>query len=221
MKSKTIRITCTGADAMRLRDLVELQGNLKELSVKNYEKLKKLIARDGFAFPFAVATLDGRPYGIIDGHQRHRTVIKMLEDGYTIADATGAPTERLPVVFIACDDKQHASRLILAAVSQFGKLTDEGMYEFMHAWEMEMTALADFDFPDFDSERFVKGYSLEDGCPAESEKTDNPADTVANVGEYRWPLLRDEYLQWKEKLRQQVGFDDSSVIAEIKARLQL
>ena len=40
-----IRIRCTGADIMRLSDLVELQGNLKELSVKNYEKLKGLILR--------------------------------------------------------------------------------------------------------------------------------------------------------------------------------
>lgn len=47
------------------------------------------------------------------------------------------------------------------------------------------------------------------------------SDTSATIGEYRFPIERDQYLIWIENLRQSVGFDKKSIIAEIIRRLEL
>lgn len=128
--TKCIRITCEGAATMPLDKIVELQGNLKELSTVNYDKLKSLIEAEGFAFPLSIARIKGKPYGVVDGHQRHRVVKRMLDEGYALADGQGRPLRSagLPVSYVDCKDKAQAGRLVLAAVSQFGKVTDEGLY---------------------------------------------------------------------------------------------
>lgn len=45
MKEKKIEIKCSGTKNVRLESFKELQGNLKELSKVNYEKLKASILK--------------------------------------------------------------------------------------------------------------------------------------------------------------------------------
>ena len=151
---KVIRITCEGKALMPLSEIKELQGQLKELSVRGYEKLKRTIAEEGFAFPLEVAVIEGKPYGILDGHQRLRTVRQMTtKEGYSL------PGGKLPVSFTQCKDKAQAGRLILHAISQFAKTQDEGLYEFANEFKIDPKSLtANFDIPDFDAEKFVEGY---------------------------------------------------------------
>jgi len=175
--TKTIRITCEGAATMPLDKVVELQGNLKELSVTNYENLRGLIEAEGFAFPLTIARIKGKLYGVVDGHQRHRVVKRMLEEGYTLADGQGRPLRSagLPVSYVDCKDKAQAGRLILAAVSQFGKVTDEGLYEFMDAYKLDMATLDVMDLPNFDVEKFLESYMSEDGSPVIDRPDGNKA----------------------------------------------
>lgn len=55
------------------RELVPLQGNLKDLTKANYQKLLKSIEKEGFFVPAFVWFNDGVPY-ILDAHQRHRVL---------------------------------------------------------------------------------------------------------------------------------------------------
>ncbi|PZV09620.1 MAG: hypothetical protein DCF22_18185 [Leptolyngbya sp.] len=48
-----------------------------------------------------------------------------------------------------------------------------------------------------------------------------PQNASCTIGEYRFSLEREQYLQWQEQLRQTVGFDENSIIAEIQRRLEL
>jgi hypothetical protein len=80
---KTIQITCKAAVTMDLADLQPLQGNLKELAVANFEKLKRSILKHGVSFPFFVWQHDGINY-VLDGHQRDRVLRKMQEQGYEV-----------------------------------------------------------------------------------------------------------------------------------------
>lgn len=186
--SKLIRITCEGAATMPLDKIVELQGNLKELSTVNYDKLKALIEAEGFAFPLAIARIKGKPYGVVDGHQRHRVVKRMLEEGYTLADGQGRPLRAagLPVSYVDCKDKAQAGRLILAAVSQFGKVTDEGLYEFLDAFKIDMATLDTLDLPDFDTEKFVTGYSAEPPGDFKSVDEGIPTEHTCPKCGYKW-----------------------------------
>ncbi len=139
---------------MPLSEIKELQGQLKELSVEGYEKLKKSIIEHGFSFPIEVAVINGRPYGILDGHQRLRTVREMVRrEGYILPDG------RLPVCFTQCRDREQAGRLILHAISQYARVQEEGLYSFANDFKIDPKSLvSDFDIPDFDTERFLGGY---------------------------------------------------------------
>ncbi len=66
-----------------LRNLHPLQGNLKELSVPNFEKLKHSLLKHGISFPLFVWQHGGINY-VLDGHQRDRVLRRMQEEGYEV-----------------------------------------------------------------------------------------------------------------------------------------
>jgi len=149
---------------MPLKDIVELQGNLKELSELNYKKLKASILQHGFAFPLNIATIGGKPYGVIDGHQRHRVLNHMLKEGFDLPGGT------VPVTFTKAADEREAKELILQAVSQYGKVTDDGLSEFMTDAELELDVLAEFEIPDFDVMDFIDSRGPGDPPPPKEKQ---------------------------------------------------
>lgn len=171
---------------MPLSEIKELQGQLKELSVEGYGKLKRSIIEHGFSFPVEVAVIDGRAYGILDGHQRLRTVREMvLREGYIL------PGGRLPVCFTQCRDREQAGRLILHAISQYARVQEEGLYSFAHDFKIDPKSLvSDFDIPDFDTERFLTGY-FGDGAAALAEPASSAIEDYAGGLIYR-PTLNKE-----------------------------
>lgn len=183
---RAIHITCEGKAMMPLSEIKELQGQLKELSVEGYEKLKRSILTEGFAFPIEVAVIDGKPYGILDGHQRLRTVRQMIRrEGYSL------PGGRLPVCFTQCRDREQAGRLILHAISQYAKTQEDGLYSFAYDFKIDPKSLVtDFDIPDFDTKRFLEGY-FEDTPPVSTERTDPAGESYAGGLIYR-PTLNKE-----------------------------
>ena len=171
---------------MPLSEIRELQGQLKELSVEGYGKLKRSIIELGFSFPIEVAVIGGEPYGILDGHQRLRTVREMVRrEGYSL------PGGRLPVCFTQCRDREQAGRLILHAVSQYARVQEEGLYSFAHDFKIDPKSLvSDFDIPDFDSQRFMEGY-FGDGVDALEEPASPAIEDYAGGLIYR-PTLNKE-----------------------------
>lgn len=89
----------------------------------------------------------------------------LLEEGYTIGD--------LPVVDVAAKDKRGAAKIVLALNSQYGKVTDEGLYEFMHETDLEPIDLEGIVLPDIDMGAFTESYF--DG----GEPTGDPETTKA------------------------------------------
>jgi hypothetical protein len=125
MDEKVIRITCKGATEVPLDELHDLQGNLKDLSVENYHKLKQSILEYGFSFPvFMWVDSEGKKW-VIDAHQRSRMLKKLRdEEGYTIPN--------LPADIIEADDKIQAKEKLLLLNSRYGRMTEEGLNEFIH-----------------------------------------------------------------------------------------
>lgn len=146
-----IEIICETGISVPWRDLKDYQGELKELSIANFEKLKKAIIEDGFAAPIFI--WKDKNY-ILDGHQRIRVIETMLSDGYD-------DPVKLPCVNIRCRDKKHAKKLILDFASVYGKATDEGFYQFLHEADLveDYGKIIDtVDLPDVDVEKFKDGY---------------------------------------------------------------
>jgi hypothetical protein len=73
---RAVQVKCSAAVNVPLADLTPLQGDLKQLSTANFEKLKRSILKHGITFPFFVWQSDGTNY-ILDGTQRDRVLVQM------------------------------------------------------------------------------------------------------------------------------------------------
>lgn len=126
---KTVKVACQGTESISIDSLEPFQGNLKDLSSENYEKLKKEILELGFSEPISVWKFEGKSY-VLGGHQRLRTLKAMRDEGYEIP--------QIPISLVEAADVKEAKKKILALTSQFGEITRDGLYEF--ALEAELSA---------------------------------------------------------------------------------
>jgi hypothetical protein len=144
-----IKITCTAATSIKLEELTPLQGNLKELTHRNFEKLKKSILKHGLSFPFFVWRHDGENF-VLDGHQRDRVLRKMQAQGYQIPP--------LPCALVEAKDRKDAAAKILLVSSAYGKMTEQSLDEFLTENELEMNDLLDeLELPALDMRYFGTG----------------------------------------------------------------
>lgn len=142
MKKKTILIACEGAALLDLKDLTEFQGNLKALSETDHVKLRNEILELGFSFPFSVWQHGGTNY-ILDGHQRHRVLSKLAEEGYVVP--------KLPVSLIIAKNLKEAKNKLLGAASNYGRIDAQGLVDFLTEAEINFDAMAErMRFPDVD-----------------------------------------------------------------------
>jgi hypothetical protein len=160
---KTIAISCTGAVNLTLAELTPLQGSLKELSDANFEKLKQSILRHGITFPFFVWESEGANF-ILDGTQRDRVLRKLVTEGYDIPP--------LPCALITAKNKREACEKILLISSQYGKMTNESLYEFISKNELGFLELEEtLDLPQINLEEFKVGWLEEpDFEPASADQ---------------------------------------------------
>ena len=176
---KKINVSCSGAALVDLDELNPTQGNLKDLTKENYTKLKKQILKNGFSFPFHIWK-DGKVMRCIDGHQRIRTLKAMRDEGYYIP--------KLPVDYIDAKDEKHAKELILANISEYGNMTQQGLYEFIETAEIDFKDLVDdYRLPEIDTDSFIDEFykELEDEDKEEQEDTvpEAPKVPVVQLGD--------------------------------------
>jgi ParB-like chromosome segregation protein Spo0J len=143
---QTIAIRCRAAINLSLNDLIPLQGGLKELSATSFQKLKQSILRHGITFPFFVWQSDGNNY-ILDGTQRDRVLLKLVAAGYQCPP--------LPCALIDAKDKREAAEKILLISSQYGRMTEENLDEFLAENDLSFLELADeLELPSIDDAYF-------------------------------------------------------------------
>jgi ParB-like chromosome segregation protein Spo0J len=162
----SIRIACEGARKLPISSLKEFQGDLKSLSVDNFERLKNEIIERGFSAPFFVWQNDQTNY-LLDGHQRFRTLKAMAKEGYEIPD--------LPVVLIEAKNKKEAKHKLLSYASQYGKIETQGLYEFAGDAGFTLEELKDhFSFPDVDFDSFQEEF-----FDVDTEKDEAPDEVIS------------------------------------------
>lgn len=172
---KTIDIKCESLMKLPLADMRPFQGNLKTLTNANYEKLKKQILRLGYSEPISIwnnAKDPGDGYYILNGHQRYHTLKAMEEDGYDIPP--------LPVTLVQASSLKEAKEKVLSLTSQYGEITDEGLYEFMAEADLKMPDLEDLRFPEIDMKHFEESFFTE---PVTVDEGD---DDVPDVDENKY-----------------------------------
>ena len=118
-KPYTIAPALSDLPHCELGDLLELQGELKDLSEREATKLKKSMRDKGIFVPFFVwPAPDGNKY-LLDGHQRKRVLS---------SDGQGALS--VPYVVIEATNLQDAKERLLVISSQYGRITQEGYDTF-------------------------------------------------------------------------------------------
>lgn len=111
----TVAKELAGLDHVPVASLVPFQGELKELTEREYGKLKKSILENNLIVPFFVWLETGK---LLDGHQRQRV---FMREGWQMD---------VPVVYISADSEQDAKRKLLVISSQYGHMTQEGFDSF-------------------------------------------------------------------------------------------
>jgi hypothetical protein len=149
---KEIKITCKAAAMISIDKLEAFQGKLKTLSEKEYKKIRMAIEKHGFSFPVFVWK-SHKSHFIIDGHQRLNTVRQMIKDGWSLKD------NLVPVDWIEAKTKKEAKEKILLAMSQYGKYTEESLYEFIEIEGLDFgEEKSKIALPQIDLEKFEEGW---------------------------------------------------------------
>ena len=132
---QAVQIRCAAAVNIDLAKLTPLQGELKELSDVSFEKLKQSILKHGITFPFFIWQSEGKNY-ILDGTQRDRVLKRMSDEGYEIP--------LLPCALIQAKDRREAAEKILLISSQYGKMTNNSLEDFLAEIEGRGQGVAGF-----------------------------------------------------------------------------
>ena len=187
--------------------LVPYERNARTHSPEQVLQIAASIQEFGFLNPILV---DGKD-GIIAGHGR-------------LAAARELALAEVPVVVL--DHLTPAQkRAYLIADNKLA--LNAGWDESLLQEELIGLQLADFDlsllgFDEPELEGLLGDDDLEDGVDAREpvDETDD-ANTQVVIGSYRFPLDRDAYFQWRDAIREQVGFEEDDIKEEIRRRLQI
>ena len=128
-----IEINCTGSDTIQLHELTEFQGELKERSAGDIEKIIKSIKKHGFSFPFFVWKNDGKN-NVIDGHGRLMALKQMA--------AAGEEIPALPCVYISAKNEAEAKEKLLKLNSQYGHMTADSVAAFLGDIKIDFEEIA-------------------------------------------------------------------------------
>lgn len=156
---KEVQIKCKGSMTLELEQLTPFQGELKELSKANHDKLRKQIIELGFSEPICVWKNENKYY-ILNGHQRLRVLTEMKK-------AEGFKIPRLPVVEVEAETEHEAKKKVLALTSQFGNITGQGLFQFASEANIDLPTLEDFRFPEINLDAFKAEFF---DMPLESDK---------------------------------------------------
>lgn len=133
------------------------QENFKEWVDNGSDKLIQSIVKYQFIDPFKVWEHEGKLY-CLDG--RHRF---MDLDAIYKTDAYPMVPELLPATFIDCKDMKEAAELVLVYSSAYAKITQQGLFDFVSNFNLDVPSLKDMiSIPEFSMERFEQKFDLFD-----------------------------------------------------------
>ena len=171
--AKTIKVACRGSATLKLSEITEFQGNLKELSAESSRKLRKSLLRHGVSFPFFIWK-SGDKHFCLDGHQRLRVLHKLANTGYHIPP--------LPIDLIDAKDEKEAKEKILLIASQYGQMTDDTLMEFLKDSDLNLDDLQEtIALPDVDIQKLLQ--ELEAGQAAEDAKDGQQYQVIVECGD--------------------------------------
>lgn len=125
----------------RLDELAIMQGELKSLSKKSFEKLCNSIIENKFCSPFHIWIDDSGRKNVLDGTQRLRALMKMKESGYELP-------EKFPIIEVTAKSQKDAAKKLIGLASTYGRITDESVSDFVIDFDLDAGFVGSvLDFP--------------------------------------------------------------------------
>lgn len=173
----------SGLPTIDFRTAKPLQGNLKDLSKDNHDKLLKVLNKRGFTTPLFVwcspkklSALDAEQIEadtlyLMDGHQRSRVMLAN--------DLNDNGSYEVPYVLVPAKNLKEAKEQLLEITSQYGHMTVEGLDEF--AFDLDLSEL-DINFDAIDMDKLIDSMS-DDVEEDEAPEVDEVNPPVSALGE--------------------------------------
>jgi hypothetical protein len=198
--------------ANRIKGLEHIKGSQLRPHPKNPRKhpdgqikaLEGALAQIGIADALVVYRAGDGVMTLIDGHCRGEHWVD-VDWPCLVLDVT--------------DEEADFILATLDPLSGLASIDDEKMQRLLESVDFECEELLEALVSPQLGEQ--DGDDLEDGFSDSSTANQNLADTSFTFGQYRFDVEREAYLDWQEKLRQKVGFDNPAAEAEIRKRLKL
>jgi hypothetical protein len=186
-----IKINCKGTHYFSLDELNILQDTdtfeLKDLSSTNFNKLKARIESKGFWFPFFIwYSKKEKKWYYTDGTQRYKVLDWMRESKrYKLPD-------KFPCVEIFAKNKTEAAEAILTQSTNYGVITDEGLFGFINEYNLDFDPLkvelelSDINMEQFESDYFTDSSDIE--LDIDEKEFDENIETKCKCPKcgYRW-----------------------------------
>jgi DNA modification methylase len=162
------------------RAVKPLQGELKDLTEANYNKLKNVLIKRGFKVPLFIwrvpmaesAIMEDiyqagpvYDYWLMDGHQRQRVMIKENMQPYEV-----------PYILIEADTEAEAKAQLLEISSQYGTITQEGFDQFT-------ADLPEVELKDLYFDKLSFSHENEDTEEDEAPEPDETVQPMSSPGE--------------------------------------
>ena len=209
----TSRIEKLGTVKWKECEFIQSEG-LKRFDPEAKEKLKNSLVKNNWAVPFYVWD-DGETVWILDGYHRKEAMVELEQEGVKIPDEMNA-------VFIQCKNKREAAKLVMVYSSQYAKMTERGLKEFLDLNDLMLNELEqEIDFGYLDLSLLEETDLTNEPEESKEEKEPEEAQVVVMVGEYRVVVTPERYKNWQEDIREVAGFERSAIIKEIENRLKI
>lgn len=153
------------------------EDNFKEWFPLGDEKLIQSLIKYQFIDPFKVWK-DGKVVYCLDGKHRYLDLIHLKQNGYNIP-------ELLPATFIDCKDIKEAAELVLVYSSAYAKITQQGLFDFVSRFEIDLPELRDvINIPEFSMQRYDQKFDVyQVGEAEEPHVYPNEEDIVVKAGD--------------------------------------
>jgi hypothetical protein len=157
-KISEIKIRVLKQELIEWKALHWMQGNLKQMTEAQCEKLTQYVLTKNILKPFHVWEHDGKLWCLDGNHLRK--VLELIEQ-----KKLAKIPDKLPAVFIDCENEKEAADCVLTYSAVYTSIVDEGLYEFIHQYELQdeiPDLLKRIEIPGYDLQRFVDGYIFDE-----------------------------------------------------------
>lgn len=208
LKSRVISMTTV--DWRRLNFIQD--DSFKEWTPEAKARLKNSILKNNFAQPFYVwqDNADGALY-CLDGRHRSLVLEEMEREGVAVPD-------QLPALLIECRDKKEAAELVIVYSSIYAKVTEQGMFDFLQAYDLNIDDLkTTIDLPGFDEQKFDQmftgqGHSVDDVRGSLQDRFLIPPFSIFDTRQGYW---QDRKKQWHSLgIRSQETREEVEIMAD-------